>query len=58
MKWLSRLELKYGRYAIRNLTHYLIGLNIAAYVMVFLFLRADFLFLIPDKCSVARSGVW
>ena len=56
MKWLSRLELKYGRYAIRNLTHYLIGLNIAAYVMVFLFLRADFLFLVPDR--VLSGQIW
>lgn len=56
MKRLSRLEMKYGRYAIRNLTYYLVGLNIAVYVMVFLFLRTDFLYLIPGE--VFRGQIW
>lgn len=33
MKWLSRLELKYGRFAVRNLTFYLIGLNIGVFIL-------------------------
>jgi len=56
MKWLSRLELKYGRYAIRNLTQYLIGINIAVYVIVFVTLDPSFLFLIPNE--VLRGQVW
>lgn len=56
MKWLSRLEMRYGRYAIRNLTQYLIGLNIAAYILVFLFLDDSFLFLIPEY--VFKGQVW
>lgn len=56
MKWLSRLEMKYGRYAIRNLTHYLVGLNIAVYLLDFLFVRQDFLFLIPG--AVFRGQIW
>lgn len=56
MKWLSRLELKYGRYAIRNLTQYLIGINIAVYVIVVVTLDPSFLFLIPNE--VLRGQVW
>lgn len=56
MNWLSRLELKYGRYAIRNLTQYLIGLNIAVYVIVFITLDPSFLFLIPSQ--VFRGQIW
>ena len=56
MKWLSRLEMKYGRYAIRNLTHYLIGLNIAAYLLVFILNNQSFLYLIPE--GILKGQVW
>ena len=56
MKWLSRLEMKYGRYAIRNLTHYLIGLNIAAYLLVFILNNHSFLYLIPE--GILKGQVW
>ena len=56
MKWLSRLEMKYGRYAIRNLTHYLIGLNIAAYLLVFITNNSALLFLIPGE--LLKGQIW
>lgn len=56
MNWLSRLELKYGRFAIRNLTNYLIGLNIAAYLIVFILNNESILYLIPRE--VSRGQVW
>ena len=33
MKRLSRLELKYGRYAIGNLTLYIAALNLAVFIL-------------------------
>lgn len=36
MKWLSRLEFKYNRYAIRNLTLYITGLNIAVFLLSYM----------------------
>jgi hypothetical protein len=47
MKWLSRLELRYGRYAVRNLTLYITILNVVAFVVSF--------FLSGSKNPVAAS---
>jgi hypothetical protein len=56
MNWLSRLEMKYGRYAVRNLTSYLIGLNIAAYLIVFILNDESILYLVPG--AVSRGQIW
>ena len=34
MKWLDRLERKYGRYAIKNLMLYIVILNAVVYVLM------------------------
>ena len=57
MRWLSRLEMKYNRYSVTNLTFYLIGLNVAVYIISFLFLsEADLFVLFPDY--VLKGQIW
>jgi hypothetical protein len=33
MKWLNKLERKFGRYAIPNLMNYIIGITMAIYIV-------------------------
>lgn len=62
MKWLSRLELKFGRYAIRNLTLYIVGLNLAIFLISFFLFQGDpfrtvtLMALIPEK--LFQGEVW
>lgn len=62
MKWLSRLELKYGRYAISNLTMYIAGLNLAVVFLTYIMFGGDAgktvsaLALVPSM--VLRGQVW
>jgi hypothetical protein len=59
MKWLSRLELKYGRYAIRNLAYYIVGLNLAVFLPSMFILKFDallYLTLIPQQ--VFKGEIW
>ncbi|KPU45747.1 hypothetical protein OXPF_09810 [Oxobacter pfennigii] len=57
MKWLDNLERKYGRYSIRNLTMYIVGLNGAVFLlMLFNNSIVSKLMLIPSM--VLRGEVW
>ncbi|MCX7771997.1 MAG: rhomboid family intramembrane serine protease [Clostridia bacterium] len=62
MKGLSRLELRYGRYAISNLALYIAALNLAVFLLTFLLFGGDSfrtqmtLALIPSE--VFKGQVW
>jgi hypothetical protein len=60
MKGLSRLELRYGRYAISNLTLYIAALNLGVFLIAFLFpgggLLIDKLALSPG--DILRGEIW
>lgn len=62
MKWLSRLELKYGRYAIRNLTLYIVGLNLTVFLISFFLFAGNplqtisIMALIPQQ--VFKGEIW
>jgi ABC-type multidrug transport system fused ATPase/permease subunit len=59
MKWLSRLELKYGRYAIRNLAYYIVGLNLAVLLpCLFIFKETAILYLSLIPQMVFKGEVW
>lgn len=59
MKWLSRLELKYGRYAIRNLTYYIVGLNLAVLLpSLFIFKETSVLYLTLIPQQVFKGEAW
>lgn len=60
MRWLDKLERKFGRFAIRNLMFYIIGLNAAVFAIFYLTGKdVQFLYnimLIPAE--VLRGEVW
>ncbi|NLM75037.1 MAG: hypothetical protein GX187_02955 [Clostridiaceae bacterium] len=62
MKWLSRLERRYGRYAISNLTMYIAVMNIAVVFLSYILFGGSVyntvysLALLPDK--VLQGQVW
>ena len=62
MKGLARLELRYGRYAIRNLTLYIAALNLAVFLLTYVLFGGNpystiqALALIPEM--VLKGQVW
>ncbi len=62
MKWLKRLELRYGRYAISNLTMYIAGLNLAVVFLTYIVFGGNAgktimaLALVPEK--VLQGQIW
>ncbi len=58
MHWINKLERKYGRYAVKNLMFYIIGLN----ALVFFFSYLDFdrvmSTLVLDPALVLQGQVW
>jgi hypothetical protein len=59
MKWLWRLESRYGRYAIRNLTLYIAALNLAVFLL-FLFPGGNRLIsmLVLSPGHVLKGEIW
>ena len=57
MKWINKLERKFGRYAIRNLSMYIIAIYIAGYLLEFLNPNiVSFLYLEPAR--ILRGEIW
>ncbi|NLK98040.1 hypothetical protein [Defluviitalea saccharophila] len=57
MRWLDQLERKLGRFAVRNLMLYIIGLNAIVFVMTYLS-QESLYFLMLDPTSVLNGEVW
>lgn len=57
MNWLNKMESKFGRYAIRNLTMYLIGTYVIGYGIYFL-LPSLFQWLTLEPAYILRGQVW
>lgn len=59
MKGLSRLELRFGRYAIRNLTLYIAALNLAVFLFVLFPGGFGLIFkLVLDPGQVFKGEIW
>lgn len=62
MRWLSRLERRYGRYAVSNLTMYIAAMNIAIVFLTYILFRGNVyntvyaLALLPEK--VLQGQIW
>jgi hypothetical protein len=59
MKWLYKLERKYGKYAIKNLMMYIVGLNAVIYILTYMDTTGEStyrLMLIPSL--VLKGEVW
>lgn len=58
MKWLNKLERKFGRYAIPNLMYYIIGITMAVYVVQYVLNISSYHYLsfIPDL--IMKGQVW
>jgi len=57
MKWLNKMERKYGRYAIRNLSAYMIALYVAGYLFE-LFSPALLNYLTLEPRLILRGQIW
>lgn len=57
MNWLNKLERKFGRYAIRNLTMYLIGGYVIGYG-VYMFMPSLLNWLTLEPAYILRGQVW
>lgn len=55
--WLNKLEKKYGKYAIPNLTYVIIGCYIIGYLIQF-FAEEFFLYLSLNPYAIIRGQVW
>lgn len=58
MKRLSRLEFKYGRYAIKNLTMYIAGLNLLVFILQSLGINAHSILVLNPKSIVEGFQIW
>lgn len=58
MKWLNKLERKFGRYAIPNLMYYIIGITLAVFVVQYVLNISSYHYLafIPDL--IMKGQVW
>ncbi|WMJ76270.1 MULTISPECIES: rhomboid family intramembrane serine protease [unclassified Sedimentibacter] len=58
MKWLNKLERKFGRYAIPNLMHYIIGITMAVYIAQYILNISlyNYLVFIPDL--IIKGQIW
>ena len=58
MKWLNKLERKFGRYAIPNLMNYIVGITMAVYIVQYVLNISAYRYLafIPDL--IMKGQVW
>ena len=58
MKWLNKLERKFGRYAIPNLMNYIVGMTMAVYIVQYVLNISAYRYLafIPDL--IMKGQVW
>ena len=57
MNFLNKLERKFGRYAIRNLTTYIIGIYVISYILV-LIASGAMSWLTLEPALILRGQVW
>lgn len=58
MKWLNKLERKFGRYAIPNLMYYIIGITMAVYVVQYILNIPLYSYLAFIPGLIMKGQVW
>jgi hypothetical protein len=58
MNWISKLERKFGKYAIRNLMFYIIGLNLIGFVIEEASPQFFYQYLILDANAILHGQIW
>ena len=58
MSWISKLERKFGRYAIHNLMLYLIGCYILGFVIMYVNPVFYYRYLALDPAAIMRGQIW
>jgi hypothetical protein len=58
MKFLNKMERKFGRYAIKNLMYYIIGLYILGFVIDLFAPEVYAQYLAMDSAAILRGQVW
>lgn len=58
MKWLNKLERKFGRYAIPNLMYYIIGITMAVYVVQYILNIPLYSYLAFVPGLIMKGQVW
>ncbi len=58
MNWISKLERKFGKYAIPNLMFYIIGLNLLGFVLLTASPQFFYNYLILDARAILHGQIW
>lgn len=58
MNWISKLERKFGKYAIHNLMFYIIGLNLLGFVLFTASPEFFYNYLILDARAILHGQIW
>lgn len=58
MKWLNKLERKFGRYAIPNLMYYIIGVTMAVYIVQYILNISLFYYLAFIPSFIMKGQIW
>jgi len=58
MKWLNKLERKFGRYAISNLMYYIIGITLAVYIVQYVLNISAYRYLAFIPGLIMKGQVW
>ncbi len=58
MKWLNKLERKYGKYAIPNLMYYIVGITLAVYIVQYVFNISAYRYLAFVPALIMKGQVW
>ncbi len=58
MKWVNKLERKYGRYAIKNLMYYIVVINAVVFILMMIDPTAIFYKLALFPSLVLRGEIW
>jgi len=58
MKWLNKLERKFGRYAISNLMYYIIGITLAVYIVQYVLNISAYSYLAFIPGLIMKGQVW
>lgn len=58
MNWISKLERKFGKYAIHNLMFYIIGLNLLGFVLLTASPQFFYNYLILDARAILHGQIW
>ena len=58
MNFLNKMERKFGRYAIHNLSAYIIALNVAGYLLYFFAPASIFSYLTLEPYYILHGQIW